>query len=85
MNYKYDKRYESVVDMIINMIVIYVFDYVFVIQYTTKRLSVTFDLFKKDEGEWCDDNNKIYGRGFFSKGFDAYLDNLVKLRGATHE
>ena len=85
MNYKYDKRYESVVDMMINMITICVFNYVFVIQYTTKRLSVTFDLFKRNEGECCDNNNKIYGRGFFSKGFDAYLDNLVKLRGATHE
>lgn len=85
MNYKYNKRYESVVDMMINMITICVFDYVFVIQYTTKRLSVTFDLFKRNEEEYCDNDSKIYGKGFFSKGFDAYLDNLVKLRGATHE
>lgn len=85
MNYKFNKRYEEVIDMMVNMVRIYVFDYIFVIQYTTKRLSITFDLFKRNEEEYLDNDSKIYGKGFFSKGFDAYLDNLVKLRGVTHE
>ena len=85
MNFKYDKNYLEVIDMIVNRVVVHLYGYFFAVQYTTKRLSVTFDLFKRIEGEWCDDNNKIYGRGFFSKRFDAYLDNLVKLRSATHE
>ena len=82
MNFKYDKSYLEVIDMIVSRVVIQLYGYVFAVQYTTKRLSVTFDLHKINVH---DNNQKIYSKGFFSKGFDAYLDNLVKLRGATHE
>tara|TARA_R100001082_G_scaffold20654_1_gene10004 strand:- start:1008 stop:1256 length:249 start_codon:yes stop_codon:yes gene_type:complete len=81
MNFGYNEWYYDVIDMCVKRNALFVFGYIFAIQYTTKRLSVTFEIIKMN----VDDNDKtIYSKAYFSKGFDAYLDKLIKARGSSN-